>query len=148
MCTSTDRHGDCIANDILKTSNIIFFKTLNNTLSWAVPNYLCHTRWAGVLLVCSISIAWAGSNERLLNSFCFLFVVSSGLPLPLCGFRSRTVVIAEVYSTMLMNVDRTMAIDPDTRMAHLLPEGKQYSYVAWYRVRTGLSDHEYEKNCR
>ena len=43
-----------------------------------------------------------------------------------------------------MNVDCTMAVDWYIRKARLLPKGKQYSYVAWYRVRKGPSDDEYE----
>ena len=37
-----------------------------------------------------------------------------------------------------------MAVDWGARTARLLPEGKQYSCVPWYRVRKGPSDNEYK----
>ena len=39
-----------------------------------------------------------------------------------------------------------MAVDGGTQTECLLLKGKQYSYVAWYRVRKGPSDDEYEAN--
>ena len=39
-----------------------------------------------------------------------------------------------------------MAAERGPQMAHFRSKGKQYSFVTWYRVRKGPSDHEYELN--
>ena len=51
-------------------------------------------------------------------------------------------------STCVSSIDRssastTMAIDPGTQMAAVLPRGRRYRSVFHYRVRLGVSVHEY-----
>ena len=69
-----------------------------------------------------------------------------GLPLPLCGFRSRPTVIAKVHSAICMNGICKMAVKSGSQTVIFWHKGKQYSFVTWFRVRIGRSDYEYEVN--